>query len=132
MIARRWLHLSGATSRDFGVVSMADRNLKHRLAIIDAAQLALALIRLEELGFGGQGEPYIHGMNGTAEAVRQLRGTSVSPVPGVSHVPVPVTAGTGVPTSGLVVGRALTRSDHLIGPPPTRMRTAQYRGHRST
>ncbi len=130
MIARRWLHLSGATSRDFGVVSMADRNLKHRLAIIDAAQLALALIRLQELGFGGQGEPYIHGMNGTAEAVRQLRGTSVSPVPGAEHVPA--AAGTGVATSGLVVGCALTRSDHLIGPPPTHMRTAQYRGHRST
>jgi len=87
------------------------------------------LVQLEELGFcprgearhfvadglielggalplnthGGQlGEAYIHGMNGIAEAVRQLRGTSVNPVPDVEHVLV--TAGTGVPTSGLVLG----------------------------
>jgi len=51
---------------------------------------------------GGQlGEAYIHGMNGIAEAVRQIRGTSVNPVPAVSNVLV--TAGTGVPTSGLVL-----------------------------
>jgi acetyl-CoA acetyltransferase len=52
---------------------------------------------------GGQlGEAYIHGMNGIAEAVRQIRGTSVNPVAGVEHVLV--TAGTGVPTSGLILG----------------------------
>jgi hypothetical protein len=45
---------------------------------------------------------YIHGMNGIAEGVRQLRGTSVNPVPDVEHVLV--TAGTGVPTSGLILG----------------------------
>jgi acetyl-CoA acetyltransferase len=51
---------------------------------------------------GGQlGEAYIHGMNGIAEAVRQVRGTSVNPVPDVDHVLV--TAGTGVPTSGLIL-----------------------------
>ena len=87
------------------------------------------LIQLEELGFcgwgeakdfiadgaieiggrlpinthGGQlGEAYIHGMNGIAEGVRQLRGTSVNPVPDAEHVLV--TAGTGVPTSGLILG----------------------------
>ena len=52
---------------------------------------------------GGQlGEAYIHGMNGIAEAVRQVRGTSVNQVDGAQHVLV--TAGTGVPTSGLVLG----------------------------
>jgi acetyl-CoA acetyltransferase len=88
------------------------------------------LVQLEELGFcgrgeaagfvadggielggrlpvnpnGGQlGEAYIHGMNGIAEAVRQVRGTSVNQVPSVENVLV--TAGTGVPTSGLVLGR---------------------------
>jgi acetyl-CoA acetyltransferase len=51
---------------------------------------------------GGQlGEAYIHGMNGIAEAVRQIRGTSVNQVPDVGNVVV--TAGTGVPTSGLVL-----------------------------
>ncbi|NLG48024.1 lipid-transfer protein [Gordonia sp. (in: high G+C Gram-positive bacteria)] len=87
------------------------------------------LIQLEELGFcgrgeakdfvsqpgalevggalplnthGGQlGEAYIHGMNGIAEGVRQLRGTSVNQVDGAERVLV--TAGTGVPTSGLIL-----------------------------
>jgi acetyl-CoA acetyltransferase len=54
---------------------------------------------------GGQlGEAYIHGMNGIAEGVRQVRGTSVNQVPDVEHVVV--TAGTGDPTSGLVLGGA--------------------------
>ena len=55
---------------------------------------------------GGQlGEAYIHGMNGIAEAVRQVRGTAVNQVPGDG--PVLVTAGTGVPTSGLVLTPSL-------------------------
>ena len=89
------------------------------------------LIQLEELGFcgrgeapdfikdggielggrlpvnpnGGQlGEAYIHGMNGIAEAVRQLRGTAANQVPSVENVLV--TAGTGVPTSGLILTTA--------------------------
>jgi len=53
---------------------------------------------------GGQlGEAYIHGMNGIAEGVRQIRGTSVNQVDSVENVLV--TAGTGVPTSGLVLTR---------------------------
>jgi acetyl-CoA acetyltransferase len=53
---------------------------------------------------GGQlGEAYIHGMNGIAEGVRQIRGTSVNPVDDAHHVLV--TAGTGVPTSGLILAR---------------------------
>jgi acetyl-CoA acetyltransferase len=86
------------------------------------------LVQLEELGFcgrgeadafvregnlslggrlpvnthGGQlGEAYIHGMNGIAEAVRQVRGKAVNQVDGVSHALV--TAGTGVPTSGAIL-----------------------------
>ncbi|MBF4162124.1 lipid-transfer protein [Nocardioides acrostichi] len=55
---------------------------------------------------GGQlGEAYIHGMNGIAEAVRQVRGTSVNPVSLDDRPHVLVTAGTGVPTSGLILGR---------------------------
>ncbi len=53
---------------------------------------------------GGQlGEAYLHGMNGIAEAVRLVRGTSVNQPGSVDHAVV--TAGTGVPTSGLVLGR---------------------------
>ena len=86
------------------------------------------LVQLEELGFcprgearhfiadgaleldgrlptnphGGQlGEAYIHGMNGIAEGVRQLRGTAANQVSSAENVLV--TAGTGVPTSALVL-----------------------------
>jgi acetyl-CoA acetyltransferase len=83
------------------------------------------LLQLEELGFcgrgearhliaegrlpinpnGGQlGEAYIHGMNGIAEAVRQVRGTAANQIAGDG--PVLVTAGTGVPTSGLILSAA--------------------------
>jgi acetyl-CoA acetyltransferase len=52
---------------------------------------------------GGQlGEAYLHGMNGIAEGARLVRGTSCNQVPDVEHVVV--TGGTGVPTSGLVLG----------------------------
>lgn len=52
---------------------------------------------------GGQlGEAYIHGMNGIAEAVRQVRGTAVNQVPNVENVLA--TAGTGLPTSGVILG----------------------------
>jgi acetyl-CoA acetyltransferase len=52
---------------------------------------------------GGQlGEAYIHGMNGIAEGVRQVRGSAANQVPNVENVLV--TAGTGVPTSGIILG----------------------------
>jgi acetyl-CoA acetyltransferase len=52
---------------------------------------------------GGQlGEAYTHGMNGIAEGVRQVRGTAVNQVDDVTRVLV--TAGTGVPTSGIILG----------------------------
>ncbi|CAB1368343.1 lipid-transfer protein [Denitratisoma oestradiolicum] len=51
---------------------------------------------------GGQlGEAYIHGFNGVAEGVRQVRGTSVNQVANVRNVLV--SAGTGVPTSGVIL-----------------------------
>ncbi|WP_214409481.1 lipid-transfer protein [Sphaerisporangium fuscum] len=53
---------------------------------------------------GGQlGEAYIHGMNGIAEAVRQIRGTAANQVPHVQNTLI--TAGTGVPTSGLILSK---------------------------
>ncbi len=68
---------------------------------------------VERLSLGGElpintsggllGEAYIHGMNGITEAVRQIRGTSCNQVDVVEHVLA--TAGTGVPTSGLVLSR---------------------------
>jgi acetyl-CoA acetyltransferase len=100
-----------------------------RTAILYDHFTPCVLLQLEELGFcprgearhfiaggaielggalpvnphGGQlGEAYIHGMNGIAEGVRQIRGTAVNQVAGDG--PVLVTAGTGVPTSGLILG----------------------------
>jgi acetyl-CoA acetyltransferase len=52
---------------------------------------------------GGQlGEAYIHGMNGVAEAVRQLRGTAVNQVADVQNILV--SAGSAVPTSAAILG----------------------------
>jgi acetyl-CoA acetyltransferase len=99
-----------------------------RVAVLYDHFTPYVLMQLEELGFcgrgearhfvadgaielggrlpvnphGGQlGEAYIHGMNGIAEAVRQVRGTAVNQVGGTG--PVLVTAGTGVPTSGVIL-----------------------------
>lgn len=51
---------------------------------------------------GGQtGEAYIHGFNGIAEAVRQLRGEAVNQVTGATRALV--TAASHVPTSGMIL-----------------------------
>ncbi|MGZ4142302.1 MAG: lipid-transfer protein [Actinomycetota bacterium] len=53
---------------------------------------------------GGQlGEAYIHGMNGIAEAVRQVRGTAANQIDGLEHALA--TGGTGVPTSAVLLGK---------------------------
>ncbi|MCA1227384.1 lipid-transfer protein [Saccharopolyspora sp. 6M] len=102
-----------------------------RTAVLYDHFTPFVLVQLEELGFcgrgearhfiadggigldgrlpinthGGQlGEAYVHGMNGIAEAVRQLRGTAANQLTDVPNVLV--TAGTGVPTSGLVLTAA--------------------------
>ena len=55
---------------------------------------------------GGQlGEAYIHGLNGIAEGVRQVRNTAVNQVEDVENVLV--TAGTAVPTSALILNRGV-------------------------
>ena len=118
IVARQLWEMSGLGPRDI------------RTAILYDHFTPFVLVQLEEFGFcargeakdfvkdgnieiggglplnphGGQlGEAYIHGMNGVAEAVRQVRGTAANQISGVAHVLV--TAGTGVPTSGLIVSR---------------------------
>ncbi|MFC0452930.1 lipid-transfer protein [Rhodococcus jostii] len=60
--------------------------------------------RLPANTHGGQiGEAYLHGVNGIAEAVRLIRRTSTTQPDGIGNVLV--TAGTAVPTSGLILGR---------------------------
>ncbi|MEU9794868.1 lipid-transfer protein [Streptomyces sparsogenes] len=111
VVARQLWRGSGLTPADIDVAILYD----HFTPFV--------LMQLEEFGFcepgeapgfvadgalplnthGGQlGEAYLHGMNGIAEAVRQIRGTSVNQVPQASRALV--TAGTGVPTSGLLIG----------------------------
>ncbi|MEU2855149.1 lipid-transfer protein [Streptomyces syringium] len=110
LVARQLWRTSGLTPGDIDVGIVYD----HFTPFV--------LTQLEEFGFcrpgegadfvasgalplnthGGQlGEAYLHGMNGVAEAVRQVRGTAVNQVAGARHALV--TAGTGVPTSGLVL-----------------------------
>ncbi|WP_030319335.1 lipid-transfer protein [Streptomyces sp. NRRL B-3229] len=110
VVARRLRATSGLTPADVDVAILYD----HFTPFV--------LMQLEEFGFcgkgeaadfvredrvplnthGGQlGEAYLHGMNGIAEGVRQLRGTAVNQVAQAGRVLV--TAGTGVPTSGLVL-----------------------------
>ncbi|MFD7340062.1 lipid-transfer protein [Streptomyces violascens] len=112
VVARQLWRTSGLTPAEMDVAILYD----HFTPFV--------LMQLEEFGFctpgeaagfvaadgvplnthGGQlGEAYLHGMNGVAEAVRQIRGTSVNQISDAAHVLV--TAGTGVPTSGLVLGR---------------------------
>jgi acetyl-CoA acetyltransferase len=111
VVARQLWRTSGLGPADIDVAVLYDHFAPY------------VLMQLEEFGFcgrgeggafvaedrlpfnthGGQlGEAYLHGMNGIAEAVRQLRGESVNQVPGAVHVLV--TAGAGVPTSGLLLG----------------------------
>ncbi|MFE7607893.1 lipid-transfer protein [Streptomyces celluloflavus] len=111
VVARQLWRTAGMTPADIDVAILYD----HFTPFV--------LMQLEEFGFcgpgeaadfvaadalplnthGGQlGEAYLHGMNGIAEAVRQLRGSSVNQVPDAARVLV--TAGTGVPTSGLILG----------------------------
>jgi acetyl-CoA acetyltransferase len=99
-------------------------------AILYDAFTPMVLLQLEEYGFcgrgeakdfirdgqleldgrlpvntnGGQlGEGYIHGVNGIAEGVRLIRGTSVNqPIKGLEHVLV--TGGSPVPHSAIVLG----------------------------
>ncbi|MBF8186714.1 lipid-transfer protein [Nonomuraea sp. K274] len=118
VVGRQLWQMSGLTPKDIQTAILYDHFTPFVLA------------QLEELGFcgrgeapdflkdggieldghlpvnphGGQlGEAYIHGMNGIAEAVRQIRGTAANQLTGITNVLV--TAGTGVPTSGLILSR---------------------------
>ncbi|MBQ6640951.1 MAG: lipid-transfer protein [Saccharopolyspora sp.] len=119
LVARQLWRQAGAGPEDMQVAVLYD----HFTPFV--------LVQLEELGFcgrgqarhfiadggigldgalpvnphGGQlGEAYIHGMNGIAEGVRQIRGTAANQLPEVHNALV--TAGTGVPTSALVLSAA--------------------------
>ncbi|MEU2563502.1 lipid-transfer protein [Streptomyces longispororuber] len=110
VVARQLWRTSGLTPGDIDVGILYDHFTPFVLMQLEefgfcAPGEAAAFVAGERLPLnthGGQlGEAYLHGMNGIAEAVRQVRGTAVNQVPGAGHVLV--TAGTGVPTSGLIL-----------------------------
>jgi acetyl-CoA acetyltransferase len=118
VVARKLWAQSGLTPADIQTAFLYDHFTPFVLVQLEelgfcARGEAKDFATIENLSLGGRlpintsggllGEAYIHGMNGITEAVRQLRGTSCNQVAGVEHVLV--TSGTGVPTSGLILGR---------------------------
>ncbi|MFF5127600.1 lipid-transfer protein [Streptomyces syringium] len=110
VVARQLWRTSGLTPGDIDVGIVYDHFTPFVLTQLEefgfcapgegAAFVASGALPLNTHG-GQLGEAYLHGMNGVAEAVRQLRGSAVNQVAGARHALV--TAGTGVPTSGLVL-----------------------------
>lgn len=118
-VAAQLWRQSGLKPADMDVANIYDHFSPSVLMSLEAlgfcgAGEAAAFIRDEGIGLdgrlplntnGGQlGEAYIHGFNGIAEAVRQLRGSAVNQVPKAEHAVV--SSGSHGPTSGLVLGRA--------------------------
>jgi acetyl-CoA acetyltransferase len=118
LVAKQMWEMSGLTAQDIDC------------AVIYDAFSPIVLWQLESFGFCGPGaakdfikdgalrlggklptnthggqlsEAYIHGMNGVNEGVRLIRGESTSQPDKNEHVLV--TAGVGVPTSGMVLGQ---------------------------
>ena len=117
VVAKRLWAMSGLTPADIDTAFLYDHFTPFVLMQLEelgfcARGEAKDFATVERLSLGGElpintsggllGEAYIHGMNGITEAVRQIRGTSYNQVDQVEHVLV--TAGTGVPTSGLILG----------------------------
>ena len=117
VVAKRRGAMSGLTPADIDTAFLYDHFTPFVLMQLEelgfcARGEAKDFATVERLSLGGElpintsggllGEAYIHGMNGITEAVRQIRGTSYNQVDQVEHVLV--TAGTGVPTSGLILG----------------------------
>ena len=117
IVARQLWAQSGLAHDDIDVLMLYDHFTPY------------VLIQLEELGFCGYGEAaallasgaldldgrwplnpnggllgeaYIHGFNTVAEGVRQVRGEATNQVKDAANVIV--TGGTGIPTSGLILG----------------------------
>jgi acetyl-CoA acetyltransferase len=118
VVARRLWERSGLTPADVQTAVIYDPFTPFVLMQLEsfgfcAPGEAAAFVRERGIGPGGAlpvntnggqlGEGYIHGMNGVAEGVRQVRGTAANQIDSVSNVLV--TSGVGVPTSGLVLGR---------------------------
>jgi len=118
VVGRRLWEMSGLTPADMSTAFLYDHFTPFVLMQLEelgfcARGEAKDWATVERLSLGGGlpintsggllGEAYIHGMNGITEVVRQIRGTSCNQVAEVEHALV--TAGTGVPTSGLILSK---------------------------
>lgn len=119
VVGRRLWEMSGLTPADISTAFLYDHFTPFVLMQLEELGFcergeAKDWATVERLSIGGElpintsggllGEAYIHGMNGITEVVRQIRGTSCNQVDGVEHALV--TAGTGVPTSGLILSKS--------------------------
>jgi acetyl-CoA acetyltransferase len=116
VVGRQLWEMSGLTPADMSTAFLYDHFTPFVLMQLEELGFcgrgeAKDWATIERLALGGElpintgggllGEAYIHGMNGITEVVRQIRGTACNQVPDVQHALV--TAGTGVPTSGLIL-----------------------------
>jgi acetyl-CoA acetyltransferase len=117
LVARQLYNQAGLAPSDIQAAIVYDHFLPTVLPMLEAYGFckwgeAKDFIKNGNIEVGGRlpvnthggmvGEAYIHGMNGVAEAVRQLRGTAVNQI---AHVENIVIAGaSGVPTSGMILG----------------------------
>jgi acetyl-CoA acetyltransferase len=119
LAARQVYGLSGLGPRDIDAAILYDAFSWEVLAELEAFGFcqkgeAKDFVRAGGLAIDGRlptnthggllSEAYIHGVNGIAEGVRLVRGTSTSQPPRADHVLV--TSGVGVPTGALILGRA--------------------------
>ena len=118
VVGRRLWKMSGLAPADMSTAFLYDHFTPFVLMQLEELGFcgrgeAKDWVTVERLSLGGElpvntsggllGEAYIHGMNGITEVVRQIRGTSCNQVANVEHALV--TAGTGVPTSGLILSK---------------------------
>ena len=117
IVARQLWAQSGLSHDDIDVLMIYDHFTPYVLIQLEELGFcgygeAAALLKSGALDRGGRwplnpnggllGEAYIHGFNNVAEAVRQVRGEAANQVKDAANVIV--TAGTGIPTSGLILG----------------------------
>ncbi len=117
IVGRQLWSQSGLTPDDIDVLMFYDHFTPYVLIQLEEMGFckrgeAAALVASGALDLNGRwplnpnggllGEAYIHGFNIIAEGVRQVRGEAVNQVKDVANVIV--TGGTGVPTSGLILG----------------------------
>jgi acetyl-CoA acetyltransferase len=118
IVARRLRAMSGLGTKDIQAAMLYDHFTPSVLMQLEEFGFcergeAKDFVRDGHIELGGRlpvnthggllGEAYLHGMNGIAEAARQVRGQSCNPVAGLEHVLV--TSAWGTPTSGLILSR---------------------------